>query len=137
MSFIPVVVRENLVHFIGKQGCTWSCNLTLHQAGTCDLIDLTDYSIRGQIRKTYADTAPIAVFTCTKVDDLAGKLTILLEADTTAALTACKTSVDSTNYTSADKSGQYVYDVEIYEGIPEAVYWAIQGIIFVDVEVTK
>ena len=68
------------------------------------------------------------MFTCTKVDDLAGKLNILLEAEETAALTACKTTVDSTNYASADKAGLYVYDVEIYKGTPEVVYRAIQGI---------
>lgn len=72
-----------------------------------------------------------------KVDDLAGKMNILLEAETTAALTACRTSVDSTNYESADRNGQYVYDVEIYKGSPEVVHRAIQGIIFVDAEVTK
>jgi len=139
MSFVPIMIRDNLVYFIGKQGCTWSCTITLNQYGTDPPIpiDLTEYSVRSQIRKTYDDAIPIATFNCTKVDDLAGKLNILLEAETTAALTACKTSADSTNYASADKAGQYVYDVEIYKGTPEVVHRAIQGIIYVDAEVTK
>ena len=45
--------------------------------------------------------------------------------------------MDSTSYTFADESGQYVYDVEIYKGNPEIVCRAIQGIIFVYAEVTK
>ena len=123
----------------GKQGCTWSCTITLNQYGTDPPIpiDPTEHSIRGQIRKAYSDVAPIAEFTRTKVDNLSGKLNILLEVGITSTLNACKTSVDSTNYTSTDKSGQYVYDVEIYKGTPEVVYRAIQGIIFVDAEVTK
>lgn len=139
MSFIPIPIRDNLVYFIGKQGCTWSCTITLNQAGIDPPtpIDLTDYSVRGQIRKAFSDATPIAEFVCSKVDDLAGKLNILLEAETTAALSACRSSVDSTNYASADKSGQYLYDVEIYKGNPEIVYRVIQGIIFVDAEVTK
>ena len=139
MSFIPIPIRDNLVYFIGKQGCTWSCTITLNQAGLDPPtpIDLTEYSIRGQIRKAFADAAPIAEFICAKVDDLAGKLNILLEAETTATLTACKTPVDATNYANADKAGQYLYDVEIYKGTPEVVHRVIQGIIFVDAEVTK
>ncbi len=108
MSFIPIPIRDNLVYFIGKQGCTWSCTIALSQVGVDPPtpIDLTEYSVRGQIRKTFADASPIAEFICAKVDDIAGKLNILLEAETTADLTACKASVDSTNYTSADKTGQ-------------------------------
>ncbi len=139
MSFVPIPIRDNLVYFIGKQGCTWSCTITLNQYGVDPPVpvDLTEYSIRGQIRKAYSDATSLAEFTCTKVDDLAGKLNILLEAETTAALIACKIPVDATNYANADKSGQYVYDVEIYKGTPEVVYRTIQGIIFVDAEVTK
>ena len=107
------MIRENLVYFIGKQGCTWPCTITLNHYGTTDPIDLTEYSVRGQIRKTYADTAPIAEFTCTKVDEPAGKINIVLEAADTLALTACKASVDSTNYASADESGQYRYGAEM------------------------
>jgi hypothetical protein len=109
MRFTPIPIRDNLVYFIGKQGCAWSCTITLNQAGVDPPIpiDLTEYSVRGQIRKAFSDASPIAEFLCSKVDDLAGKRNILLEAETTA-LTACKSSVDSTNYANADKSGQYV-----------------------------
>ena len=139
MSFSPIPIRDNLVYFIGKQGCTWSCAITLNQAGVDPPtpIDLTENSIRCQIHKAFSDASPIAEFICSKVDDPAGKPNILLEAETTATLTACKSSVDSTNYESADRNGQYVYDVEIYKGTPEVVHRAIQGIIFVDAEVTK
>jgi len=110
----------NLVYFIGKQRCTWSCTIILNQYGVDPHtpIDLTEYSIRGQIRKTYADAAPIAVFTCPKMDDLAEKLNIPLDAEDTATLTACKTSVDNTNHASTDEASQYVYNVEIYKGTP-------------------
>ncbi len=139
MSLIPIPIRDNLVYFIGKQGCTWSCTITLNQAGIDPPtpIDLTDYAIRGQIRKTYFDTQSVAEFICSIVNADSGKFNILLEAETTAGFTACKTPVDTTNYANADKSGQYVYDVEIFKGAPEVVYRAIQGIIFVDAEVTK
>ncbi len=139
MSFIPVTVRDNLVHFIGKQGSTWSCNITLLQYGTATPIDLTTYSVRGQIRRAFSDTTPIASFTCSKVDAVNGVLNITLSAAATEDLTACKTQVDSTNYSSADKNGIYYYDVEIYKGtVPdEIVYRAVQGNLYVDPEVTK
>ena len=79
----------------------------------------------------------MASFQCAKLDAPAGKLNISLSAASTAALSACKTPVDTTNYESADRTGQYIYDVEIYKGTPELVYRAIQGIIYVDAEVTK
>jgi len=62
---------------------------------------------------------------------------VIVHPEATAALAACKTSVDSTNYASADKACQYVYDMEIYKGNPDVVYRAIQGSIYVDAEVTK
>ncbi len=139
MGFVPIPSATTWSIFFGKQGCNWSCTITLNQSGIDPPtpIDLTEYSVRGQIRKAFADASPIAEFICSKVDDPAGKPNILLEAETTATLTACKSSVDSTNYESADRNGQYVYDVEIYKGTPEVVHRAIQGIIFVDAEVTK
>ena len=72
MSFVPIPIRDNLVYFIGKQGCTWSCTITLNQYGVDPPVpvDLTEYSIRGQIRKAYSDATSLAEFTCTKVDDL-------------------------------------------------------------------
>ena len=56
--------KYNLVYFIGKQGCTWSCTITLNQYGIDPPtpIDLTEYSIRDQIRKTYSDATPMAEF---------------------------------------------------------------------------
>ncbi len=139
MSFSPIPIRDNLVYFIGKQGCTWSCAITLNQAGVDPPtpIDLTENSIRCQIHKAFSDASPIAEFICSKVDDLVGKLNILLEAETTAKLTACKIPVDATNYANADKAGQYLYDIEIFKGNPEIVYRAVQGIILLDAEVTK
>lgn len=61
------------------------------------LYDLTDYSSRGQIRKTYTSSTSVS-FT-TSIDlPLEGKINLSLTATQTRAM----------------KQGRYVYDVEIY-----------------------
>lgn len=63
------------------------------------LVDLTNYTYRGQVRRTYASSTAVD-FVITANTPTNGQLTITLTSAQTAAM----------------KAGRYVYDVEIESG---------------------
>jgi hypothetical protein len=86
-------------------------------------VDLTNYSARMQVRRTYDSTAIALGLTSGSGISLGGTAgTIILEADpsTTAAIA----------------SGQYVYDLEMVTGAG-AVTRLVEGNFIVDPEVTR
>jgi len=77
------------------QGSTFTSTVTVEDAND-NLVNITDYTARGQIRKSY--TASTATnFTTLITDATNGKFTISLTRTQTGAL----------------KAGRYVYDVEV------------------------
>ncbi len=99
------------------QGTTFSLSIVVSDLNG-DLKDISDYTVRSQIRKSY--------YTSTKVDFTAvaslpedGEITISLTAVQTSALT----------------TGRYVYDVEIESA--EETLRVLEGIIVVNPEVTR
>lgn len=122
------VMADGSVRITGKQGATWDFNLIIVKNGAP--FDLTGYSVRGQIRKTYSSTSAIKSFTCTVASPAtAGIINVVLAASDTAAIPAGKLPTDS--------ASQYVYDFEIYTGTPEVVDRFPQGVLRIDREVTK
>ena len=122
------VKPDKSVTITGKQGATWDFNLLLVKNGAP--VNLTGYSVRGQIRKTYASTSVIKSFTCSVVSPATdGKINIKLAASDSAAIPAGKLPTDS--------ASTYVYDIEIYTGSPEVVDRFLEGILQIDPEVTK
>jgi len=79
--------------------------------------DLTNYTITGQIRRSYYSSTKVD-FTTTKVN-LEGEVTLNLTANQTAAL----------------KTGRYVYDVEIQSN--QETLRVLEGILTVNPEVTR
>lgn len=67
-------------------------------------LDLSDYSSRGQIRKSYSSNVKVP-FTTSIASPLEGKVSLSLTASQTRAM----------------KAGRYVYDVEIYNGSDDVI----------------
>lgn len=112
-----------------EQGATFTRTLTLTgPASAYTPVDLTGYTARGMIKSTAQDTSAVASFTCTIDDPTTGKITLLLDAETTASISAL-----GNRYSSYTK---YTYDVEI-ESADGLVYRILNGKISVSPEVTK
>lgn len=97
------------------QGCTFSSTIFVN-GSTNEPFNLTGYSARGQIRKSYASTNFVA-FTC-----------VIQGGSVVISLTATQTR--------AMKAGRYLYDVEIYNTANNVVRIA-QGIFEVDPSTIK
>lgn len=103
------------------QGATFSLSFTvLFANGT--VFDMTGYSGRGQIRRLVQTASTVAVFTVVKTATPSdGRLTISLTPSQTAIL----------------EDRPYVYDVEVYTGVPETVIRLLSGNVTVNPSVTK
>jgi hypothetical protein len=100
------------------QGSTFSSTITVIGL-TNEAFDLTGYSARGQIRKSFSSLNSTD-FTCAVVNPpTLGKVTISLTAEQTRAL----------------KPGRYLYDVEVF--VSGNVMRIAQGIVEIDPAVTK
>ena len=99
-------------------GADYSIIVTANQ-GNGDPLNLTGYTIRSQIRKSYA--SPTAHdFTASVYAELAGKIRLSLTAAQTAAI----------------KPGRYLYDVEITSAGGEKRR-VLEGIIIITPEITQ
>lgn len=98
------------------QGTTFSLSVNLTNDDGSEL-DLTEYTVASQMRKSYY-TNTYTAFTTSKIN-LAGEITISLTAAETSSLSA----------------GRYVYDVEISS--PTETVRVLEGIVTVTPEVTK
>lgn len=102
-----------------QQGVTYNQTITLkNELGVA--IDLTGATIASMIREQYTDLTPIATFTCTIVDAVAGKFNISLTPAQTSAITVQRG----------------VYDIEItyLSGIKDRI---LQGNVVISLEATK
>jgi len=94
----------------------------LHQSGSSTPLDITDYSMSGQIRENYSTDELAAEFTFTKVQPYAsGAFFVELAPTTTAGLSQRK----------------YVYDVTISSGSTPAIRRILEGGLTVRPAVTR
>ena len=92
------------------QGEKFSLSVTVqYEDGTA--FDLTNYSIRGKVKKNYKSTSVIATFTGTVTSAVDGEFEISLSSAITAAIAA----------------GRYTYDVELYTTADADVIQIIGG----------
>jgi hypothetical protein len=99
------------------QGTTYSLTITVSdQNGDAKI--LTDYTVRGQLRKSYYSSTSTS-FTAEATSPLDGEITISLTATQTSAL----------------KAGRYVYDIEIESD--EETLRVLEGIVVMNPEVTR
>lgn len=101
------------------QGSSFASVVTVQDAAGL-AFNLTGYTVRGQIRKSYASTSYVA-FSCGVQPGVIGKIQITLSAAQTAAL----------------KAGRYVYDIEIVETASGAVTRVVEGQVEVTPRVTR
>jgi hypothetical protein len=99
------------------QGTTYSLTITVSDQNG-DAKDLTDYTVRGQLRKSYYSNTSTS-FTTEASSPLDGEITISLTATQTSAL----------------KAGRYVYDIEIQND--EETLRVLEGIVVMNPEVTR
>lgn len=102
------------------QGATFSSVVTVEGANGL-LFDLTGYTARGQIRKSYASTTSTA-FTCS-IPSPATNGTILI------SLTAAQTG--------ALKAGRYLYDIEVVKTATGEVTRVVEGQVEINPRVTR
>jgi hypothetical protein len=109
-------------HLTIDQGTTYSLSITVSDANANPL-DLTGYTLRAQMRKSYGATSYTAFTVTAAADPTTGELTISLTAVQTSAL----------------KAGRYVYDIEIVSPVVDGsvVTRVLEGIITVTPEVTR
>jgi len=99
------------------QGTTYSLTITVSDQNG-DVKDLTDYTVRGQLRKSYYSSTSTS-FTASATSPTDGEITISLTATQTSAL----------------KAGRYVYDIEIQND--EETLRVLEGIVVLNPEVTR
>jgi len=99
------------------QGTTFSLAIVVSDQNG-DAKDLTEFTVRGQLRKSYYSSTSIS-FTAVKSTPLEGEITISLTPTQSSAL----------------KAGRYVYDIEIESD--EETLRVLEGIVVVNPEVTR
>lgn len=99
------------------QGSTFTSTITV-EASNGLVFDLTGYTARGQIRKTYSSASAVD-FTTSIADPESGEITIGVDAETTAEM----------------KPGRYQFDVEIVNDT--VVQRVIEGQVEVNPRVTR
>lgn len=109
-------------NLIIDQGTTYSLTITVSDANGNPL-NLTDYTFRAQLRKSYGATSYTAFTVVPDENRTTGKITISLTDAQTSGL----------------KSGRYVYDIEMISPESEGseVTRVLEGIITVTPEVTR
>lgn len=99
------------------QGTSFSTTITVEQADGLGF-DLTGYTARGQIRKTYSSTSYVA-FTTSITTPANGEISLTLTAAQTAKI----------------KAGRYQFDIEISNGT--LVQRVIEGQVEINPRVTR
>jgi hypothetical protein len=111
------------------QGKTFSREFQLKDALGA-VIDITGWTARGQIRKTYSDVAKLADFVCTLTTPLQGKFTISLTDIVSAGIPVDPAAGASKRAT------KWVYDIEAVRGDGTVVAIA-EGLARIWPEVTR
>jgi hypothetical protein len=101
------------------QGSDFSSVVTVEDV-LGQLFDLTNYSARGQIRKTYSSSNAIN-FSTSISNPQSGEILLELSSEQTRTM----------------KAGRYVYDVEIFTTNDGEVIRVVEGQIMVNPEVTR
>ena len=109
----------DFVELFVESGATFSTEVTVNDANG-EPKDLTDYSVRSQLRKSYYSTTATN-FEIDLDSPIDGLVTMTLSANTTSNL----------------KAGRYVYDVEIEEESTGVVTRIFEGIVNVLPNVTR
>lgn len=113
-----------------EQGATYALLLTITQNDGITPLNLTNYTGKSQLKKSYAATELPIDFDVTIIDPVAGKLSLGMTAEKTADLAAAANLLET--------KPQYVYDLKITSPAPNSkVSRILKGRVFVSPEVTR
>lgn len=131
-----VSISGNEVVIYAKQGERWELTLQVKNANG-DPLDLTNYLIIAQAKKTYADSSPVFSFNCEKIDAINGILKLYILPNMTSQIQASPRSTDELRLSDIriGQPGVYVFDVKIYNS--DDAMRILEGKIVVDPEVSK
>lgn len=110
----------SIKNLVIDQGTTFSLTITVSDVNDSPL-NLTGYTVRAQLRKSYGATSYTAFTTSIGSPASAGEVIISLTASQTTDL----------------KAGRYVYDIEIVSPAPIVVTRVLEGIVTITPEVTR
>jgi len=127
---------DGTVDIIAKQGESWELTIQVTDADNKP-IDLTGYSVKGMMKKSYQDATATAEFECTIEDPPNGVVKVRLSPSETSQIPACPTSVDNISVANITEGrpGVYVYDIKVYN--ENTAFRVLEGRIVVDPEVSK
>jgi hypothetical protein len=109
---------SQLVNLVIDQGSDFVATLDIEDSiGTA--LDLTPYTVRGEIRKTYTSLTATTIG-CTKTDNQ-GEVKLTLTNEQTSAM----------------RDGRYVYDIEIVHSILGTVIRVVEGQVTVTPRATR
>ena len=109
-----------VANLIIDQGSDFSSTIVVEDT-VGNALDLTNYSVRGEVRKTFTSSTSYA-FTCSKLTSQGpGKIKIQLSPEQTSLM----------------KAGRYVYDVEIVHTTGTPVIRVVEGQVTVTPRVTR
>ncbi len=107
------------VELFMDQGATFNNVINLTDDITNDTINISGYTIRSQMRRSYYSTNPSANITCSITDAANGEITLTLSASATANL----------------KAGRYLFDVQTVDTSNNVVR-ILEGIMTVTPRIT-
>jgi hypothetical protein len=102
------------------QGATFNNIINVTDDLTNDYMDITGYTIRSQMRRSYYSTNAAANLVCTITDASNGEITMTLAASNTSNI----------------KAGRYLFDLET-ENRSNVIVRLVEGIITVNPGVTR
>lgn len=114
-----------------EQGATFLRTVTIKDSAGVE-IDITGWTLRGQIRESQSAAAALATFTCALLNQTTdtGKATFQLSAATTAAMQQASYAKPTL------KSSFYLYDLEVEKPGGEVIR-LLQGAVTFVPEITK
>lgn len=101
------------------QGSDYS-NIVTIASSTGSALDLTNYTVASQMRKSYGSSTYYA-FTASVYNAVDGKIRLQLDADTSSEIPA----------------GRYLYDIEITNTVTEKRTRVLEGTVIVTPEITR
>lgn len=114
-----------------EQGATFFRTVTVKDSAG-DPIDITGWTLRGQVRESQSADTPLASFVCAILDQITntGEATFSLSATVTAAMP------EATYIKPSLKNSLYLYDLEVEKPGGEVIR-LLQGVVTFVPEVTK
>lgn len=135
-NFIAITNSDGTVDFIGEQGTTWGCTITVSTGTPAVPKVLTTYTAKMQMRRSFSDVLPTESFVCSIPNPTLGEIVISMSATKTSALISSKIRVSELTRSKAD-GGVYLYDLEIATALDAMVDKVLAGKIYINPEVTK